>query len=170
MRKIAVSDITMKQAGKSADFSLSFKEKIELSKLLDKLEVSVIELDGISNPKVDSLLIKSIAAAVKKSAVAVPVSLEEGGAQLVWNALKEAKHPRLQVAVPVSPVQMEYLAHKKPAAMLAAVEETIRAGEASDIAGTTVTERLSYGADGYRRVLEAMAADEADTCEEKGDT
>jgi len=127
MRKIAVSDITMKQAGKSADFSLSFKEKIELSKLLDKLEVSVIELDGISNPKVDSLLIKSIAAAVKKSAVAVPVSLEEGGAQLVWNALKEAKHPRLQVAVPVSPVQMEYLAHKKPAAMLAAVEETIRA-------------------------------------------
>ena len=40
MRKIAITDMTMRQSGK--DFSLSFREKIELVKHLDKLGVSVI--------------------------------------------------------------------------------------------------------------------------------
>ena len=46
MNQIRISDVTMKQTG--ADISLSFKEKIELSKLLDKLGVSVIELEPIN--------------------------------------------------------------------------------------------------------------------------
>ena len=65
MNKIRISDVTMKQTG--ADISLSFKEKIELSKLLDKLGVSVIELEPITQPKIDALRIKSVAAAVKDS-------------------------------------------------------------------------------------------------------
>ena len=125
MNHIKISDITMKQTG--ADISLSFKEKIELSKLLDKLGVSVIELEPISQVKIDSLRIKSVAAAVKNSAVAVPVALNEESVLLTWNALKEAKHPRLQVCAPVSPVQMEYLFHKKPDGMLCAIRDTITA-------------------------------------------
>ena len=57
MNRIRISDITMKQTGR--DLSLSFKEKIELSKLLDKLGVSVIELEPIVQAKIDSLRIKS---------------------------------------------------------------------------------------------------------------
>ena len=121
MKQIKISDVTMKQPG----LSLSFREKIELCKLLDKLEVSVIELEPITETKIDSLRIKSVAAAVKHSAVAVPVALNEQSVELTWNALKEAKKPRLQVCAPVSPVQMEYLFHKKPDAMLAAVRQTI---------------------------------------------
>ena len=130
MRNIKISDVTMKQTGKAAGFSLSFREKIELAKLLDRLEVSVIELHPIKNLKIDSLLIKSIAAAVKNAAVAVPVSLEADGAEKVWHALKEAKHPRLQVCVPTSPVQMEYLSHKKPEAMLEAIKASVSACKA----------------------------------------
>ena len=121
MNNIRISDMTMKQAG----ISLSFKEKIELSKLLDKLGVSVIELEPIEQTKIDSLRIKSVAAAVKESAVAVPVGLSQESVELTWNALKEARKPRLQVCAPVSPVQMEYLFHKKPDAMLAAIRSTI---------------------------------------------
>ncbi len=123
MRTIRISDVTMKQAGEG--ISLSFKETIELSKLLDKLGVSVMELEPLHQPKIDALRVKSIAAAVKNSIVAVPVELSPAGVDLVWNALKEAKHPRLQICAPVSPVQMEYLFHKKPEAMLRAVCDTI---------------------------------------------
>ena len=123
MNQIRISDMTMKQTG--ADISLSFKEKIELSKLLDKLGVSVIELEPINQPKIDSLRIKSVAAAVKDSILAVPVALSEESVRLTWNALKEAKKARLQVCAPVSPVQMEYLFHKKPDAMLAAIRAAI---------------------------------------------
>ena len=123
MKQIRISDVTMKQSG--ADFSLSFKEKIELSKLLDKLGVSVIELEPIVQSKIDALRIKSVSAAVKNSIVAVPVPLNEEGVQLTWNALKEAKRPRLQVCAPVSSVQMEYLFHKKPEAMLQIIGKMI---------------------------------------------
>ena len=125
MKNIRISDMTMKQAADG--FSLSFKERIELAKLLDKLGTDVIELEGISNARVDSLRIKSIAAAVTGSIVAVPVGLSQESVDAVWNALQLAKSPRLQVCVPVSSVQMEYLFHKKPEAMLAAISQTVAA-------------------------------------------
>ncbi len=127
MQEVRISDTTMRQAEKASTFSLSFKEKLELAKLLDKLGVSVIELEGIERTKVDALRIKSAAAAVKNSVVAAPVQLSRENVTAVWNALKEAKYPRLQVVAPTSPVQMEYLFHKKPAAMLEAVKDIVAA-------------------------------------------
>ena len=128
MRKMKISDMTMKQAAEG--FALSFKEKIELTKLLDKLGVDVIELEGIENARVDSLRIKSIAAAVSDSVVAVPVQLCPQSVEAVWSALQQAKKPRLQVCAPVSAVQMEYLFHKKPEAMLSAIGATVTACKA----------------------------------------
>lgn len=163
MRNIRISDVTMKQTGKSADFSLSFREKIELAKLLDRFEVSVIELHPIENLKIDSLLIKSIAAAVKNAVVAVPVSLDDDGAEKVWNALKEAKNPRLQVSVPVSPVQMEYLSHKKPEAMLESIKKSVAACKAfcSDvefIAGDATRSDAAFLESAVKTAIEAGAS------------
>ena len=123
MEKIRISDITMKQTGEG--FALSFKEKIELSKLLDKLGVDVIELEGIENARIDALRIKSVATAVESSVVAVPVQLNKESVEKTWAALKEAKQPRLQVCAPVSSVQMEYLLHMKPEAAVKAIAQTI---------------------------------------------
>ena len=128
MNTVKLSDVTMKQVADG--FSLSFKEKIELAKLLDKLGVSVIELEGIRNQRIDSLRIKSIAAAVTGSVVAVPVQLTKESPAQVWAALQEAKSPRLQVCGAVSAVQMEYLFHKKPDAMRSAIVETVAACKA----------------------------------------
>ncbi|MBE6668296.1 MAG: hypothetical protein E7607_08325 [Ruminococcaceae bacterium] len=126
MKQIVISDATMKQT--SEDLRLSFKEKIELSKLLDKIGVDLIELDGIKDPRVDSLLIKSVAAAVECSRIAVPVELlNNENIEKVWGALKNAKKPRLQVFASTSSVQIEYIFHKKPDAMLDAISRTVAA-------------------------------------------
>ena len=127
MQNVRISDVTMKQAQEG--FSLSFKEKIELAKLLDKLNIDVIELEGMENPRVDSLRIKSVCGAVNCT-VAVPVKLSQDSIAATWNALKEAKKPRLQVCAPVSSVQMEYLYHKKPEAMKDAIVKAIAACKA----------------------------------------
>ena len=147
METVRFCDVTMTQKGRN--FSLSFKEKIELSKLMDRLGVSVIELPEIKHRKTDSLLIKSIASAVRESGVAVPVELNRESVQEVWAALKGAAHPRLQVAAPVSSVQMEYLSHKKPGAMASAVEDTIRAcrectGEVEFVAGDATRSDFAF--------------------------
>ena len=65
MKEIRISDVTMRQ--NSGSFSLSFREKIELAKLLDSLGVSVIELEGISDSRTDALRVKSVASAVRES-------------------------------------------------------------------------------------------------------
>ncbi len=126
MRKITITDMTMRLNGREAGFALSFREKIELVKYLDKLGVDVIEVSPITSPKIDRLLIKSISSAVSSSAVAVSVGLQEENIPIAWGALEEAKRPILQVTAPVSAVQMEYLAKKKPEAMITTVEKMVK--------------------------------------------
>ncbi len=125
-RKIKVCDITMKLADTEGGNPLSFRQKIELAKLLHRLGVSVIETGKIMNGKRDSLLVKSLATAVGDSTLTVPVDIfRKDSIDETWAALKEARHPRLQVSVPVSTVQMEYLCHKKPAAIMELVKTAI---------------------------------------------
>lgn len=121
MRNISISDVTLKYAAAKADQGLSFREKLEIAKLLDRIQVSTIETPAIANDKVDTLLIKSIAGSVKNSTVCVPVALSDEGVAQAWEAVKEAAKPRLQVAVPMSAVQMEYVCHKKPPMILSMI-------------------------------------------------
>ena len=119
MRNIRISDITMKQPPEAGGFSLSFREKIELAKQLDRLGVDVIEVGAVVNRRIDTLLVKSLASAVRDSVLALPLNASEAdAAETAWNAVKDAARPRLQVSLPVSTVQMEYLCHKKPAQTL----------------------------------------------------
>lgn len=130
MRDIRISDTTMKAAKDAKSIELSFKEKLELSKLLNRLSVSVVEIEGIEKPKVDSLRIKSIASIVTDAVLAVPVKLDGEDVDQIWECLAEAKHPRLQVMASVSPAQMEYIYHKKAPAMLDSIEQTVAAAAA----------------------------------------
>ena len=119
MKRIYLSDITMKRPSRGNDFTLSFREKLELCKLLDKLGIDSIETDAIENRRTDGLLIKSLCSAVKQAQLTVPVPAgDPEGIEYTWGCLKEAKAPRLQVSLPVSTVQMEYLYRKKPEQML----------------------------------------------------
>lgn len=125
MEKLSIADITLKQAAKKNDYVLSFREKIEIAKLLDKVNVSVIELPRIVKEKTDVLLIKSIASCVKNSTLAVAVNLEEQDVERVAQSLKTAKKPRIQIVVPTSTVQMEYICKKKPPMVLEMIKELV---------------------------------------------
>ena len=125
MVKLSISDVTLKQAAKSAEYTLSFREKIEIAKLLNKIHASVIELPAIVKEKTDMLLIKSIASCVTHSVIAVPVNLTEMDVERVAEALADAKKPRIQVVVPTSTVQMEYICKKKPNAVLEMITELV---------------------------------------------
>ena len=131
MRNIYLSDITMKQPAEAGGLALSFREKIELAKLLDRVGVPVIETAPIVNRRTDSLLIKSLASAVRDSVLAAPLSLtEEDTVDITWAALKDAKKPRLQVVAPVSTVRMEYISRMKPAVVLQRIRSLTAAARA----------------------------------------
>ncbi len=126
MQSLYLSDITLKLAQRPTDgCALSFREKIETAKLLDRLEVSAIELSPIENVKIDSLLVKSIASAVRRSTVALSVGRDAASVAVAWAALRDARHPRLQLEAPMSPAQMEYFWHRKPEKLLEAIGEIL---------------------------------------------
>ena len=124
MRQISIIDATLRE-----DTGLSFKEKIEMVKQLEKLHVDVVEVAPITNEKVDALVLRTMATTLKKSVLACGVGLTTDGVETTWNAIREAAKPRLVIAAPVSSVQMEYLCHKKPAPMLQHIGELVTAAK-----------------------------------------
>lgn len=127
MRDIAICDETMRRASGAKGTALTFKEKLELAKLLDGLGVAAIEVEGIEHPKADGLRIKSIAQLVRRCALAVPVAVDGNDIETVWAALAGAAHPRLQVRASTSPARMEYIHKLKADALVRAVKETVAA-------------------------------------------
>ena len=124
MNTVRVCDSTVRKLSINKDYSLSFKEKLEVAKLLNKLCVDVIELEEIKNHKVDTLLAKSVVTAALDSIIAIPVSLS-ADTEVTAKALSAAKKFRLQIIAPGSSVRMEYVYHKKPAALLDAIIDKI---------------------------------------------
>ena len=125
MKKLFLSDITLRECAASDSHSLSFKEKIELARLADRLHCSSVEMPRYTGTPEDTLLVKTIASLVKHSEVCVPVGLGTDTVENVWNSVKDAKKPVLKVSVPVSAVQMEFNCGMKPPMILKLIGELV---------------------------------------------
>ncbi|MBR6766991.1 MAG: hypothetical protein IKM02_03470 [Clostridia bacterium] len=125
MKTIKMIDMTLRESASIKESSLSFKEKLEMARCLDRLKVDAIELAPITDGKADQLANKTIASmvntVVSASAGDTAESIEEA-----WESIRSAKHPQLHIMLPVSPVQMEYACHKKAPAMLEMAVELIK--------------------------------------------
>jgi 2-isopropylmalate synthase len=111
MKRIAISDITLR-LGNGGE--LSFKEKLELAREADGAGADIIELPQIIDEKTDALFVRTLAALVKGSVLSCPSGFTQESAETAWEALKEARKPRLHLIVPVSTVMMEYAFGMKP--------------------------------------------------------
>lgn len=120
MQKVRISDITLRE-----DSVMSFKEKVNLAKKLDKLLVDVIETSKIRNIKTDVLFLHTIAPLIKNSVISCPCELSKESVKTTAEALSAAKKFRLKLEVPTSIVQMEYLCGKKPDKVLELIEELV---------------------------------------------
>lgn len=131
MKKLSISDISLRRSLEYAGSPLPFRVKIDVAKLLANLGADVIEAPQVAEDKSEHFLVKSLSSAVSKATLCVPVNLlDEKSPERTWEALREAKHPRLQVCAPVSTVRMEYLAHIKSTALLPLISERIKACKA----------------------------------------
>jgi len=125
MENLFISDVTLKLEQTRSEAVLSFREKLEIARAMDRLRLYGVELPVIRNEKADALLMKSVASAVKESRVVLPVSPTPEGVETAWNAVRGAARPCLKVAVPTSTAQMEYICHKKPDQMLLLIRELV---------------------------------------------
>lgn len=125
MNKIRISDRTILLKSQGNEATLSFKEKVEIARLLESANVDVVEFPAIENEKTDTLLLKTVCAFLKNSIMSVQVGTTPESVEATYNAIKSASKPRLSVALPVSPVGMEYTCHKKAPKMIELIKTLI---------------------------------------------
>jgi len=121
MRKISIADTTLL----NEEASFSFKEKIEIARQLENLNVDVIELPAIINTRTDILLVKTLSSFVKNSVISVNGGMTKESIDNAAVSLSTANKARIRIELPVSPVGMEYVCHKKPDKMLLFIEQLI---------------------------------------------
>ena len=123
MIKIEISDTSLRESEQKHEARLSFKEKLETAKLLEKLQVDVIETGPVGDSRADEVFIRTLATTLGYSTICVPVSLDKKNVDKAWDALSKAQKPRLNVIVPTSTVQIEYMQQMRASAMLPLVSE-----------------------------------------------
>lgn len=126
MNTIRISDITLREIGKARAAALSFRERVEIARTLDRLNVDEIELPAIADPKADVLSNKTIASVVTAARLTAAAGLTEESVAEAWESIRAAKKPALHISVPTSAVQMEYMCHKKAPAMLELVVALVK--------------------------------------------
>lgn len=119
MKNISIADMTLCRKFTA----LSFKEKIEIVRQLEKLNIDAVELPLIENKKTDILLVRTISSFVKNSIISVAAGMSPEGVSLAAEALSNTGKPRIRIELPLSPVGLEYTCHKKPAKMLELIAE-----------------------------------------------
>ena len=130
MKKINVSDITLKKLSEDRAVSLLFREKSAIASCADRLGADCIELPAVKNVREDSIIYKTIAKNIQKATLAIPVGFSADEVERAWECIKEAKSPRLQVELPISTIQMEYTYHVKQSKMLEKIGELVAAAKA----------------------------------------
>lgn len=129
MKKINITDITLKKLPQDREVSLLFREKAAIAACADALGADAVELAPVKNLREDTIVYKTIAKNVQNAVVAVPVGFTVDSVAEAWECIKDAKRPRLQVELPASTVQMEYTYHVKSDKMLVRIAELIKAAK-----------------------------------------
>ncbi len=125
MKKIIVSDITLKNMAGEREVALLFREKTSVAACADSIGADVIELAPVKNFREDMIIYKTIAGKVKNAILAIPAGFDTQSVKASYECIKEAKKPRIIIELPVSTVQMEYTYHVKSDKMLTKIGELI---------------------------------------------
>ncbi len=126
MKRINITDITLKKLAEERNISLLFREKTAIAVCADSIGADAVELPAIKNLREDTIIYKTVAHSVCDAAVAIPVGFGDEDIAAAWDCVKDAKHPRLQIELPVSTVQMEYTYHMKADKMLAKIGALVK--------------------------------------------
>ncbi len=130
MKKISITDITLKKLSDDRAVSLLFREKSAIANCADAIGADAVELPAVKSVREDTIIYKTIAQNIQNATLAIPTGFNCEDVAVAWECVKDAKQPRLQIEVPVSTIQMEYTYHIKQAKMLEKIAELVKAAKA----------------------------------------
>ncbi len=122
MKKVFVSDVSLRVLAEQKKV-LSFRERLNIAQQLDATGIDAIELPPVSNEKEDPVIFRTIAGAVKNAGISIAAGGSIESLKAAWQCIQDAKKPCIQIVLPTSTVQMEYMYHLKAPKMLEKLAE-----------------------------------------------
>lgn len=129
MKKINISDITLKKLASERKVNLLFREKSAVANCADIIGVDAVELPPVKSLREDTIIYKTIAKNIRNAILSITVGFNAEDISHAWECVKEAKNPRLRIELPVSTIQMEYTYHIKQTKMLEKIAELVKAAK-----------------------------------------
>ena len=125
MKRIKIFDTTLRDGEQSPGCSMNLNEKIEMARQLEKLGVDVIEAGFAIASPMDFKSVQTIASVVENATVASLARCTKGDIDAAWDAVKEARHPRIHVFLATSDIHMEYKLRMTREQVLATITEMV---------------------------------------------
>lgn len=125
MNNVKIFDTTLRDGEQSPGCSMNLNEKIEMARQLEQLGVDVIEAGFAIASPMDFKSVRAVSAAVENCTVASLARCTKGDVDAAWDAVKEAKHPRIHVFLATSDIHMKYKLRMSRAQTLAAIGEMV---------------------------------------------
>ena len=121
MNHIKIADTTLSDPKST----LTFKQKLEIARKLERLGVDAVELPEIGSSRADTLLVRTAASFVKGSVLSVAATSSPDAVDRAADALNTAAHARIRIELPMTASIMEYTLHKKQDKMCAYVKAMV---------------------------------------------
>ena len=124
-RHIRIFDTTLRDGEQAPGASMNAAEKLEVAHQLEKLGVDIIEAGfPVSSPG-DFESVRQIAHEVKGARIAGLARAMEQDVRGCWDAVKEARQPRIHTFISTSPLHLKYQIKKTPQQVLGITREMV---------------------------------------------
>lgn len=124
--RVYIFDTTLRDGEQSPGASMNPEEKMRVAKQLEKLGVDVIEAGFPVASDGDFESVRQIARAIKGSQIAALARAELSDIDRAWQAVKDAKSPRLHVFISSSDIHLKYQLRKSREQVLKEAREAVR--------------------------------------------
>ena len=108
MNKIKILDTTLRDGEQSPGCSMNIQQKIEIAKMLDEMNVDVIEAGFAASNQKDFESIQEISKVCSNAIIASLARCKKEDIDIAYQAIKNAKKKRIHVFLATSKIHMKY--------------------------------------------------------------
>ena len=108
MDRVTIFDTTLRDGEQAAGGSLNIQEKLEIARQLEKLGVDVIEAGFPVTSPGDFEAVRRIAEEIHTPVICVLTHADINAVDQSWEAVKDAKHPRIHIVLSSSDIHLFY--------------------------------------------------------------
>lgn len=108
MERVYIFDTTLRDGEQSPGATMNDREKVRLARQLDVLGVDVIEAGFPAASQGDFASVQAICKVVRNAQVAALSRASDEDIDRAWEAVQEAKHPRIHTFLATSDIHMKY--------------------------------------------------------------